>query len=278
MRKTPYLISLIVVVASLTLSIISIVLPEWLYVASPSGVPGSVSVRYGLYQRCELRRITVPDPLPSSSPIPESAQSPYHISPREDSFDKELYADHPSVRYADHPSRMVSPTSLKYKTQPPSNPKPPVHRRPYKDYRCHPFPARSECQRDGEGFCVLWSTAGYASQLSLIFAFVALVALAVVSFRCSTRARRRSAWKVVACLVGLHAALQIVAMSIVAHLLRTSKHRFYEGTRLNTSFYLNVTSWTMDVLLIAGLVATGFAARAGHKWAAGRRGYYPIPG
>jgi len=46
----------------------------------------------------------------------------------------------------------------------------------------------------------------------------------------------------------------------------------------DTSFYLNVTSWTMDVLLIAGLVATGFAARAGHKWAAGRRGYYPIPG
>ena len=47
-------------------------------------------------------------------------------------------------------------------------------------------------------------TAGYASQLSLIFAAAALVALLLVSTGFSTRSRRRTAWQGVAALTGLH--------------------------------------------------------------------------
>ncbi|KAG9090085.1 hypothetical protein FRC07_012189, partial [Ceratobasidium sp. 392] len=99
----------------------------------------------------------------------------------------------------------------------------------------------------------------------------------IVSFRFSTRARRRGAWKIVGALTGLQVALQIIAMAIIVHLRRTRPGWFSDNTQYGASFILLVISWSISTLLVIGLVGTGFAARAGHGWAAGKRGYHPIP-
>ncbi len=44
-------------------------------------------------------------------------------------------------------------------------------------WECQPFPSRSECQQFGEKFCVLWSTAGYTAQLSLVPCLASLISL-----------------------------------------------------------------------------------------------------
>jgi len=144
------------------------------------------------------------------------------------------------------------------------------------EYKCRKFPARSTCERDGESFCIAWSSAGYASQLSVIFATAALLALTLANI--STRARRRTAWKIVSSLVAFHGLLQITTMALVAQLLRSYPANFAQGTHLSISFWLNTTSWVLDVLLVVGLVTTGIYAEKGHRWAAGRRPYHPIPG
>jgi hypothetical protein len=44
-------------------------------------------------------------------------------------------------------------------------------------WTCQSFPSRSECEQFGEKFCVLWSTAGYAAQLSLVPCLASLISL-----------------------------------------------------------------------------------------------------
>ncbi|KZT56152.1 hypothetical protein CALCODRAFT_497718 [Calocera cornea HHB12733] len=145
-------------------------------------------------------------------------------------------------------------------------------------YACRPFPVRSACAVLGETFCVLWTTAGYVSVFSVVFALAGLVVLVICSSHLSTRARRRSAWKWVTGATFVHAALQITTMAIVLRLFITEQYRFPDpNTKLYASFYLCLTSILISLLLTAGLAYTGLAARAGHKWAAGRRPYEPIP-
>ncbi|KAF8586686.1 hypothetical protein K439DRAFT_925543 [Ramaria rubella] len=148
------------------------------------------------------------------------------------------------------------------------------------EYNCRRFPSVKyrDCQREVDNFCILWNTAGYSSQLSLIFAAAALVALLVVSTGFSTRSRRRTAWQGVAALTGLHGALQIITMAIIVHLNRTSAYTLFGNATLSTSFYLSTVSWALDVFIITGLLVTAWAAKSGSRWAAGRRGYQSISG
>ncbi|KAF8515451.1 hypothetical protein JB92DRAFT_2914810 [Gautieria morchelliformis] len=150
----------------------------------------------------------------------------------------------------------------------------------YTEYNCRPFPSKKyrDCQREVDNYCILWDTAGYASQLSLVFAAAALVSLLVVSTGFSTRSRRRTAWQGVAALTGLHGALQIITMAIIVCLHSRSAYPLFGEAKLSTSFYLSTISWSLDVFIIAGLLYTAFAAKSGKRWAAGRRGYQPIPG
>ena len=46
---------------------------------------------------------------------------------------------------------------------------------------------------------------------------------------------------------------------------------------IGTAYVLNTVSWAADILIVLGVVVTGLAADAGHKWAAGNRAYRPIP-
>ncbi|KAG8693329.1 hypothetical protein FRC09_010582 [Ceratobasidium sp. 395] len=226
MRKIPYLVSLAVAFIALTLTILSIALPKWLVVPSPTH---SDDLSYiSLYERCGLHSTTPSPPYPNPSPLPDPTLPP---PPGSSPPEPQSYSDFLAYKFHGYiPPPITDPSN-------PSNPVPPPpkkHKNKKSDkepkYKCRPFPSRTMCDHDGQSFCILWSTAGYAMQMSVVFAVITLIALSIVSFRFSTRARRRGAWKIVGALTGLQ-----------------------------------------------GLVGTGFAARAGHKWAAGKRGYHPIP-
>jgi branched-subunit amino acid transport protein len=93
------------------------------------------------------------------------------------------------------------------------------------------------------------------------------------------------------------AVCQILAMSLIVHLWRTWDYPAFENaslsefaapylivipTRILTrlsgdSFFINLGSWILDVLISIGVATTGLAANAGHAWAAGGRAYRPIP-
>jgi len=66
-------------------------------------------------------------------------------------------------------------------------------------------------------------------------------------------------------------------MAIVVHLKQNRSSWFSLNTQYGASFILVIISWCTGVFLVVGLVGTGFAAHAGYRWAAGKRGYHPIP-
>lgn len=73
----------------------------------------------------------------------------------------------------------------------------------YTDYKCRPFPNRvtENCDKENKTFCMIWSTAGYFSELAIGFGVVACLALL---FGVSTHSRRRRIWRAVAGLTAFH--------------------------------------------------------------------------
>ncbi|GAB1524419.1 hypothetical protein RhiTH_007573 [Rhizoctonia solani] len=276
MRKTPYLISLAIALAVMSVTIVSNAVPKLLRVPNPNG---SHDLSYtGLYERCDLRQTTPAPPYNPKNPdptLPLPPNTPHRPPPEPQSVSDMRF-------YEFIPDRAIPPITDPTRPENPTPSPPPENELPEKKkkqprYKCKPFPSRAACDHDGQSFCVLWTTAGYAMQMSIVLEVVVLLVLFVVSFRFSTRARRRGAWKVIGALTGLQVALQILTMAIVVHLRRTRPRWFHDNTEYGASFILLVIAWSVGFLLMVGLVGTGFAARAGHKWAAGKRGYYPIP-
>ncbi|KAF8728356.1 Golgi transport complex subunit 5, partial [Rhizoctonia solani] len=276
MRKTPYLISLAIALAVMSVTIVSNAVPKLLRVPNPNG---SHDLSYtGLYERCDLRQTTPAPPYNPKNPdptLPLPPNTPHRPPPEPQSVSDMRF-------YEFIPDRAIPPITDPTRPENPTPSPPPENELPEKKkkqprYKCKPFPSRAACDHDGQSFCVLWTTAGYAMQMSIVLEVVVLLVLFVVSFRFSTRARRRGAWKVIGALTGLQVALQILTMAIVVHLRRTRPRWFHDNTEYGASFILLVIAWSVGFLLMVGLVGTGFAARAGHKWAAGKRGYHPIP-
>ncbi|EUC58330.1 3-beta hydroxysteroid dehydrogenase/isomerase family containing protein, putative [Rhizoctonia solani AG-3 Rhs1AP] len=269
MRKTPYLVSLAVALA--VLSLIS-----RLRVPNPSD---SHDLSYtGLYERCELREMIPAPPYDPKNPdptLPLPPNTPQRPPPEPQSVSDWLFYEFISHRVLPpitDPTRPENPIP-----SPPPRDDLPEKKKESPKYKCKPFPSRSACDHDGQSFCILWTTAGYAMQMGIVLEVVVLLVLFLVSFRFSTRARRRGAWKVIGALTGLQVALQIATMAIIVHLRRTRPKWFDDMTQYGASFILLVVAWSVGFLLMVGLVGTGFAARAGYKWAAGKRGYHPIP-
>ncbi|CAE6400348.1 unnamed protein product [Rhizoctonia solani] len=276
MRKTPYLVSLAVALAVLSLTLVSNAVPKLLRVPNPND---SHDLSYtGLYERCELREMIPAPPYDPKNPdptLPLPPNIPQRPPPEPQSVSDWLFYEFISHRVLPpitDPTRPENPTP----SPPPRDDLPEKKKRSPK-YKCKPFPSRSACDHAGQSFCILWTTAGYAMQMSIVLEVVVLLVLFLVSFRFSTRARRRGAWKVIGALTGLQVAPQIATMAIVVHLRRTRPGWFDDKTQYGASFILLVVAWSVGFLLMVGLVGTGFAARAGHKWAAGKRGYHPIP-
>ncbi|KAJ3989106.1 hypothetical protein F5890DRAFT_1401751 [Lentinula detonsa] len=145
----------------------------------------------------------------------------------------------------------------------------------YTSYDCRPFPKRVQdgCEEGNSGFCAAWTSAGYAVEISIGFAVLALFAILI---GLSTGSRRRRIWKAVAGLVALHAIMQIVAFAIVTDTMRTGAFPTFEDAKPGTGYIFNTFAWIFSVLIAAGVVLTGVSADKGHKWAAGNRAYRRI--
>ncbi|KAI0949299.1 hypothetical protein AcW1_008953 [Taiwanofungus camphoratus] len=147
----------------------------------------------------------------------------------------------------------------------------------YTDYKCRPFPNRvtDNCEKENKVFCMVWSTAGYFSELGAGCAVVACLALL---FGVSTHSRRRRIWRAVAGLTALHVVFQVAAFAVVTHLYRLAWFPSFERARPGTAYVLNTVSWILGILVTIGIVTTGISANKGHRWAAGNRAYRPIEG
>ena len=144
---------------------------------------------------------------------------------------------------------------------------------------------RSECQEFGESFCVLWSTSGYAAQLSLVPCLMSLFSLLFIFLhrgQRTARARaRRQQWKLVSVSMAVHFLLQILALALIVHVYRTddrfdsseaSLRKSPTTSKLNTdqSFLFGALSAVLSLIITALLTFTGIAARRGKPWAAGK--------
>ncbi|KAJ3815876.1 hypothetical protein F5876DRAFT_29894 [Lentinula aff. lateritia] len=145
----------------------------------------------------------------------------------------------------------------------------------YKSYDCRPFPKRVQdgCEEENSGFCAAWTSAGYAVEISIGFAVLALFAILI---GVSTGSRRRRIWKAVAGLVALQSVMQIVAFAIVTDTMRTGAFPTFEDAKPGVGYVFNTFAWIFSVVIATGVVVTGVFADKGHKWAAGNRAYRRI--
>ncbi|KAF8829245.1 hypothetical protein HHX47_DHR3000657 [Lentinula edodes] len=145
----------------------------------------------------------------------------------------------------------------------------------YSSYDCRPFPKRVQdgCEEENSGFCAAWTSAGYAVEISIGFAVLALFAILI---GVSTGSRRRRIWKAVAGLVALQSVMQIVAFAIVTDTMRTGAFPTFEDAKPGTGYVFNAFAWIFSAVIATGVVVTGVFADKGHKWAAGNRAYRRI--
>ncbi|WRT68275.1 uncharacterized protein IL334_005251 [Kwoniella shivajii] len=237
MRKSPYLVSLIFLLAATTLTLLNIYIPSLLHVIVKTPGPTQFETRYGLYRRCTR-----------STPVPNAAF---------------LLPSHP-------PSTPEDQTFNGWDLGPINGPI-------YGDgdgWVCQSFPTRSECQQFGEKFCVLWSTAGYSAQLSLVPCLASLISLLFIFLhrgqRTARAKARRQQWKLVSGTMIIHCILQILSIALILHVFRTDERFEAKGSHLDQSFYYGVSSAIVSGIMALLLTFTALAARAGKEWAAGK--------
>ncbi|KAK6910599.1 hypothetical protein I203_104631 [Kwoniella mangroviensis CBS 8507] len=237
MRKSPYLVSLIFLLAATTLTLLNIYVPSLLHVLVRNPGPTQFETRYGLYRRCTR-----------STPVPNAAF---------------LQPSHPPSSASD---QVFSGWELG-----------PVNGPVYGEgdgWVCQAFPTRSECQQFGEKFCVLWSTAGYSAQLSLVPCLASLISLLFIFLhrgqRTARAKARRQQWKLVSGTMLIHCILQILSISLILHVFRTDERFEAKGSHLDQSFYYGVSSAIVSGIMALLLTFTALAARAGKPWAAGK--------
>ena len=115
---------------------------------------------------------------------------------------------------------------------------------------------RSECAEFGEKFCVLWATAGYSAQLSLVPCLLSLISLlfiflhrgssvyplrwasltnCVLGQRTARARARRQQWKLVSVTMLIHCMLQILSIALILHVFRTDERFEAKGSHLGMS-------------------------------------------
>ncbi|WVQ82018.1 hypothetical protein IAT38_004146 [Cryptococcus sp. DSM 104549] len=241
-RKSPYLVSLIFLLAATSLTLLNIYVPKLIHVMGRSPGPTQFETRYGLYRRC-TRSLATPNAtfLASAHPLPEPGAP----------FVTGLYG----VEGIEGPIGG------------------PIEGDGH-EWVCQGFPTRSECQQFGEKFCVLWSTAGYSAQLSLVPCLASLISLLFIFLhrgeRTARAKARRQQWKLVSGTMLIHCVLQILSIALILHVFRTDERFETKGSHLDASFSYGVASAVVSGAAALFLTFTGIAARAGKQWAAGK--------
>ena len=86
--------------------------------------------------------------------------------------------------------------------------------------------------------------------LSIILEFATAVAFIIVIL--GGKQRREQGWKVLAACLTLVVAVQVAAMALMSHVFERDE-RFFEGWKLDRSFWLCVASWVGSLLVAAGI-------------------------
>ncbi|WWD18951.1 hypothetical protein CI109_103408 [Kwoniella shandongensis] len=238
-RKSPYLVSLILLLATTTLTLLNIYVPQLVHVIVRSPGPTQFETRYGLYRRCTR-----------SMPVPNSTFL--------------------------QPSHPLDGSGLSYENL--FGIEGPIGGGPKEGdgngWVCQPFPTRSECQQFGEKFCVLWSTSGYAAQLSLVPCLASLISLLFIFLhrgqRTARAKARRQQWKLVSGTMIVHCILQILSIALILHVFRTDERFETKGSHLDQAFWYGIASAIISGIMALLLTYTALAARAGQQWAAGK--------
>ncbi|KAI5474313.1 hypothetical protein MNV49_003622 [Pseudohyphozyma bogoriensis] len=255
-RKAAYIVALAVSITTFALSIASLVQPNWITFRTPSSSPIVLRSSYGLFQVCSSSHI-------SWSPGKDKGEG--SVTCRKFPTKSQDCSGGVTGRSAfNEAHELVFGTSSAFGIE-------------GKRFRVGRAAADSvqakEARRrlgqkkpasDGDDdddddeevwtFCDSWITAAYATQLSLVFGSTAILANIIITL--SGRQKRETGWRLVAGLMFLHAACLIVAMALVA---REFNHdsRFYTGSRLDTSFIMATTAWSLDVVAVVVLALFG---------------------
>ncbi|BGP18344.1 hypothetical protein JCM10213_008516 [Rhodosporidiobolus nylandii] len=129
------------------------------------------------------------------------------------------------------------------------------------------------------GFCESWYTAGYAHQLSLVFALANLIALVLTLVGTATVGRGfrteklRSGWKLVAGLMTLQALCLVVSSSLIAY-ERNHDRRFAHGAHLGRSWTMTTVSYALNLAVVLALLFVRATGRL--RIVPGEDGYEPI--
>ncbi|ODO06555.1 hypothetical protein I350_03910 [Cryptococcus amylolentus CBS 6273] len=245
-RKSPYLVSLAFLLVATALTLLNIHVPQLIHVVGRSPGPTQFESRYGLYRRC-TRSL-------ASSPNTTALLLPAHPLPQD--------VDLPMPAIFDS----LSSSSLVGGGGGIEGPIGHPAEGDGHEWVCQDFPTRSECQQFGETFCVLWSTAGYAAQSSLVPCLASLFSLLFIFLH---RARRQQ-WKLVSVTMLIHCLLQVLSIGMILHVFRTDERFESKGSHLDKSFSFGVASALVSLTHALFLTLTAYSARRGHSWAAGK--------
>ncbi|KAJ9122802.1 hypothetical protein QFC24_004233 [Naganishia onofrii] len=282
-RKAPFPIALVLLLTAVTLTILSVYVPDLIHVTELTPGPTHFETKYGLYRRCTRKTAAADNVLGFSS----NGELSHAIS-RYDQIvassvayndDEEVYileradlSDSSPPKSLDRLARLVDTTrriaQRSRSTQMQMANEGMVGTTGLEDtpidgegdnWVCTPFPQSSECERLGQKFspCV-----------------VALIALLVITIGLGSRKvraqRRRGGWKIVSTLMAVHAILQTVSVAIILHVYRTDPRFKGEKSHLDKACDFAVASAIISIATVMALTLTGVAAEAGKTWAAGK--------
>ncbi|KAJ9101776.1 hypothetical protein QFC21_003115 [Naganishia friedmannii] len=295
-RKAPFPIALVLLLTAVTLTILSVYVPDLIHVTELTPGPTHFETKYGLYRRC-TRKTPATEKLIAFA----TNEGPSHSISRYDQLlasslvynDEKVYileradlSDRSPPKSLDRLARLVDTTRRIAQRSHDSQKQlindgitttgledTPIDGEG-DNWNCTPFPQSSECERLGQKFCILWSTAGYAAQLALAPCVVALIALLVITLGLGSRKvraqRRRGGWKIVSILMAVHAILQTVSVAIILHIYRTDPRFKGAKSHLDKACDFAVASAIISIATVTSLTLTGVAAEAGQTWAAGK--------
>ncbi|KAL8865201.1 MAG: hypothetical protein Q9174_007016 [Haloplaca sp. 1 TL-2023] len=119
---------------------------------------------------------------------------------------------------------------------------------------CEFFPKTSDCHGD-RYFCSMWRSVGFLMSFGIVIEGMTLIAFIVVI--AGGKQKRENGWKVISGLLVLAGLIQCAGMAIIAFLY-DNEDRFFPGWKLDISWIMCTTSWSVLMALAAGIIATAF--------------------
>ncbi|SLM37068.1 hypothetical protein LPUS_06794 [Lasallia pustulata] len=117
---------------------------------------------------------------------------------------------------------------------------------------CAHFPQYDDCHGQDRYFCSMWRSVGFLMSFAVVLEGMTLIAYLVIML--GGKQKREQGWKVLSGCLACVAAVQCAGMAIIAYLY-DNDDRFFPGWRLDTSWILCTVSWSVMVVLAAGIVA-----------------------